>query len=942
MPAAPRTPRLPEPELLERERELGELHDAIAAAQDGDGRLVFVEAGPGLGKTRLLAEASGTAQQGVTVLRARGAELEREFPFGGALQLFEGVVGRPDREHLLAGTAQLAEPLLRGGVPATPSAPGAGDFPLLHGLYWLVANLAERAPVVLVADDAHWLDASTLRFLAYLGQRLPDLAVALLVGARPGEPDGRGALLHELRGQQATRVVRPGPLSPAAVDRLVRDLGFPRTDPAFTAACAELTGGNPFLLRELLAALHEEGREATAAEIPRLRALAPEPVAQALELTLARLGDDATAFARSLAILGDGSRPEHVAELAGLDAEPAAAAAGKLARAGILRDADAPAFRHPMFRSAIEAELRAAERSVAHARAARLLARDGEPDQLVAAHLLATTPGSDPWVVEKLRSAAGAAMARGAPETAARKLERALAERPEPALRAELLLELAAAEGTAGMGDAQARFDEALALLDDPQRRAQALLLAGRLAYNRGEVATAGDRFERGLAEIGDGDDVLARELAAGLASVGMFEPQRGIVRLEAVIEDHDRPPTPTERSVLAQVALQRTVTGEMDAREALALALRAYDGGALLRDETADSVSLYLVTGVLLMADEPEEDIAICTAAIEDARRRGSPIGFAQATYCRAAPRHETAALSDAIADAEQALEMRRFGWGVYAPAAMAILAQAYLERGDVDAADAAINEPIDPRWEEGLAMAWVRTVRARIMLERGQVAAALEMLEPIDGMLGPLRNPALFPYPEVHARALLRAGDRDRAYEVAAEALERSRRFGAARSIGASLTTLGLVAGGDEGIAHLAEAVAVLEASPSILHRIHALAEYGAALRRAGRRQAAREPLRAALELASAHGARATADRAREELVAAGGRPRRERVSGPDALTPSERRVAEMAAAGMTNREIAEALFVTVKAVQFHLGNCFRKLDIAGRGELAAILEP
>src|SRR5919197_5185924 len=134
-----------------------------------------------------------------------------------------------------------------------------------------------------------------------------------------------------------------------------------------------------------------------------------------------------------------------------------------------------------------------------------------------------------------------------------------------------------------------------------------------------------------------------------------------------------------------------------------------------------------------------------------------------------------------------------------------MAVLAQAHLERGEVDAADAAINEPIDPRWEEGIAMAWVRTVRARVMLERGQVGPALELLEPIDAMLGPLRNPALFPYPEIHARALLRAGDRDRAYEVAAEALERSRRFGAARSIGASLTTLGLVAGGGEGIAHL-----------------------------------------------------------------------------------------------------------------------------------------
>jgi DNA-binding CsgD family transcriptional regulator len=389
-------------------------------------------------------------------------------------------------------------------------------------------------------------------------------------------------------------------------------------------------------------------------------------------------------------------------------------------------------------------------------------------------------------------------------------------------------------------------------------------------------------------------------------------------------------------------VALQRTLTCDVHCSEALELARRAYDGGELLADETADSLSLYFVTGVLYMADELEEDIRVCTAAIDDARRRGSVNGFAQATYARAAACHDAGALSDAVADAEAALEMRRFGWGVYAPAALSLLAQLHLERDDLDAAEATIHQPIDPRWEEGLAMAWVRTVQARVALERGETARALGLFESLDETLGPLRNPALFPYAEVRARVHLRAGDRDGAHAVATEALELARRWGAQATIGASLVTLGLVAGGEEGLGHLAEAVAVLDGSPALLRRARALAEHGAALRRAGRRQAAREPLRAALELATAIGARAIARRAREELVTAGGRPRRERLSGPDALTPSEHRVAKMAASGLTNREIAEALFVTVKAVQFHLGNCFRKLDIQGRGELAAALEP
>jgi DNA-binding NarL/FixJ family response regulator len=168
----------------------------------------------------------------------------------------------------------------------------------------------------------------------------------------------------------------------------------------------------------------------------------------------------------------------------------------------------------------------------------------------------------------------------------------------------------------------------------------------------------------------------------------------------------------------------------------------------------------------------------------------------------------------------------------------------------------------------------------------------------------------------------------------------LEQARRVGQARAIGVALRVRGLLCKGEEQISLLTQAVAALEACPSKLEQAHALTDLGAALRRASRRTEAKELLARALDLAAGCGARALAARAREELITAGARPRRERMSGVPALTASERRVAQMAAAGMTNREIAQALFVTMKAVALHLTHVYEKLNISGRTQLPEAL--
>ena len=188
------------------------------------------------------------------------------------------------------------------------------------------------------------------------------------------------------------------------------------------------------------------------------------------------------------------------------------------------------------------------------------------------------------------------------------------------------------------------------------------------------------------------------------------------------------------------------------------------------------------------------------------------------------------------------------------------------------------------------------------------------------------------------VHARsgaalALLRLGEAERARALAEAELADVRILGTPRAIGVALRASGLARGGPEGMALLRESVTVLRESPAALERAHALAALGGMLRRAGHRRDAREPLAEALEIAARCGARPLAARAREELVATGARPRRAWRTGVEALTPQELRVARLAAAGRTNREIAVELYVTLKTVEGHLARAYAKLGIDGR---------
>ena len=285
-------------DLLERESELGGLAERIEAASSGRGATVAIEGEAGIGKTALLAAAVELARmERIEVLAARGGELERDLPYGVVRQLFEPALARTTasrRELLLAGAAGLALP----AISPVDTEAAAGDAPgaVLHGLYWLAANLAAECPLLLVLDDAHWMDAPSLRFLSYLARRAEELPLLIVYAARPGE--GAGNELPALADPElVAAVVRPMALSEAAAGELVARLLGAEGSAAFVRACRMATGGNPFLLRELLSELEADGERPHATDPERVAGLAPESISRATLARLRRLGDPATRLA---------------------------------------------------------------------------------------------------------------------------------------------------------------------------------------------------------------------------------------------------------------------------------------------------------------------------------------------------------------------------------------------------------------------------------------------------------------------------------------------------------------------------------------------------------------------------------------------------------------------------------------------------------------------
>lgn len=934
--------------LLERERELGELDAAFALATVASGRLLAFEGHAGIGKSSLVAAAHARAgAAGLRVLRARCGPLEQEFPWGTAVDLIETALPSSAGERARAlGGAETAVFRLFDRRAAPERSSGAQTvFSIVHGLFWLIAELAERQPLALLVDDAQWCDTNSLRFLLYLLERLDQLPVAVVLAYRPAAHGHLPELLERIAGHRGSRVHRVEALGLGSVSTLVRAV-FPAAGDAFLRACAQRTAGNPFYLHELLLALSAERESASEIDLAQVEQLAPRSISRSVLVRVARIDQSAGALARAVAILGARAEFRHAAELAELDHHDASRALDALTETEILRIGEPLAFAHPIVGAAIYDDIPAGERGRSHARAARLMDRDGIDPLRVATQLLASNPRNDPWVASMLHTAAQLALVRASPQAAARYLARALQEPPPAELRGALLLALGNARAMTGetAGAVQA-FDAALQLLDEPYTRAEGRFARGRALSMQGNHLQAAKSFQAGLAELSDTNCQLARELRVAYVSSASLEVslrKHALAGLEALRRDSGQAPTSGERALLAQHALQASLAGEPQQR-VRELAERAWGDGGLLVEETADGPTWNLLTGALSFSEQFAFCESVCNEVLADARRRGSPMAFATASYCRSYPLFQRGRIVDSLADVQFALEARADGWEMFLPTAYALLALGHLERGEPDAAADAIALAEDPDIHENLGYAWLLDARGRLHLASGRPTDALRDFLAAGELLAhklSMPSPGIIPWRASAARTAHAIGDADHARTLAEEDLALSRRVGAPGMIGRALHTLGVIEANDDGLRRLQEAADTLARSPAGLEHAHTLVDLGAALRRNGERAASREPLRTGLALAEQGGAGALHERARVELAATGARPRKPLLTGLDSLTPSELRVARMAAEGQTNRQIAQALFVTIKAVEAHLHHSYQKLDIDTRKDLASAL--
>jgi DNA-binding CsgD family transcriptional regulator len=942
--------------LCEREDELARVDALMTAACAGRGGVLLITGPAGIGKTVLLEAARERAAQAeMRVLAGRGGELESGFSFGVVRQLFEPLLvgaSAAEREALLAGAARRALIALEDQAGTVPlEAESEAPFAVMHGLYWLAVNACAAGPLLVAVDDLHWADQASLRFVLYLADRLAGLPVALALSWRAAETGDGASRLARLEQIAADGVVSLTPLRRSGVRTLlIQEFG---TAPAerFAEACHAVTGGNAFLLRELIQQLRADGIGPDEEAAAQVAALGPRSVARAVALRVARLGPAAGELARAAAVLGDGAQLRHAAVLAGVGLADAAAAADGLAGIGVFEPGTPLRFVHPIVRTAVHDDIPRAGRGLRHAEAARLLAAEGADLDAVCAHLLVCEPAGSAEVVERLQAAAARAVGRGAPESAAAYLRRAMAETADVSLRALLARELGLAEKVLGDPAAAEHLRESLRLTSDPAMRAAVTPDLAELLLLGGQWEAGTALVREALAELTD-RDVPSGEPAtaavarleswwAGLSAydpslVGELDQRLGELRSAA------RGPDVASRRLAGLLAGVLAWRGERGPG-VLALLDHALDHGRLLARVDSDSLMAAQALFGPVMLEQLGRAEELADQLVAQSRSRGSVVGLVIAGCMHAAVRARRGELVGAETEVRTVIEIAvEYGMAFAIPSALWYGADALIERpGLADVAALADIAALPSDLARTASGALLREVRGRLALAAGDLSTARAELKAAAGTYEALHlvSPGASCWRSALALAVA-AEDPGEARRLANSELEEARRAGLPRPAGIALRTRGMLEGGERGLGDLREAAELAAEAGARLEHARTLVELGAALRRANQRIAARGPLRTGLDLAYRCGATRLTQRARDELLAAGARPRRGALTGLEALTTSERRVAELAATGMSNPEIAQALFVTLNTVEGHLRHAYQKLSISSRGQLPAAL--
>lgn len=929
--------------LLERDRELAEIDAGIAAAIANEGSFLVLEGRSGMGKSALLAEARRRARAaGLGMGSARGSELGGEFAFGVVRQLFEsamGSVSKEERSDLFDGAGSLAEPVLdiRG------EAGSGGQFAAMHGLYWLVVNVSARSPLLLTVDDAHWADAVSLRWLAYLLNRLEGLPILVAMATRPPQSGPQAETLAGILAQPAVRILHLEALGEGSVAALVRTMMGSDPDPTFTAACLQATAGNPLGLNEALRELVARGVAPTEEGVGDLEGWAPDAIARRVVRDLRLLGDEPERLARALAVIGDGTKVHLIATLADLEVDRAAEAADDLVEADLVAPGRPLRFAHPLLGAAVYDRVPHAGRQRLHRRAAEILRTEGADPEAVAAHLLRSEVGAGADMIECLRAAAPLALRRGAPEAAVSYLRRAVAENSTGAgVRLAMLADLGRAELAAGDEAATKDLREALTGAEDRGFRGAILSDLAMAVLMQNNEPACRDLLAEAMAELKTCDPDASTNLECIIAGMSVGDPRSAPSVDSYLPRLRELAGSGTASAELARVTLLAILSfRDGNLAEAMVWLESDFEPKALFQGRYSHLFGVSWSMMALQGVDDPQRLASWCETVMGEAAVDGYPPTVLTAMVFKAYAECRLGLLAEAEADATAAFDLSQQLMPFWAPVAAAYLAEILVEQGRPQAAyDVMESISLGPGLTGGVTEAIFAGVRGRARCAVGSQQLGLEDLRASGRLCEVLRmtNPVLWPWRASLATAL-RQACADEATQLAEANLANARRSGLPRAIGVALSTLAALDHESAIDLHRAS-VAVLQGSSAPLDLARSLTELGSALRRQGHRVEAREPLREALEIAARCGAVPLMERARLEALAAGARPRRPRLRGVHALTPSELRVARLAAEGRSNREIAQALFITMKTVGDHLGSSYGKLDITSRQQLTAAL--
>jgi DNA-binding NarL/FixJ family response regulator len=933
-PPAPLRPRATnEDPLLERDRPLEDLDRCLVDAIAGRGRLVLVPGPAGIGKSRLLAEVRGRADSiGARVVWAKCSELEREFAFGAARQLFEETLAVSDRDQLLAGAASPARSIF-DSTPTRSSATDANEasFATLHGLYWLTVNLSSDQPLVLAVDDLQWCDSGSLRFLTYLLRRLEDLPVFVVASLRTDQRSHDQQLLDELGRDLSTIVVRLDPLTRAGAATLVRSRLGPDAEPEFCDACYDVTAGNPLLLRQLLRALAAEGVGTGAAQAGTVRRLGSQAVSSMVLSRLRRLPAESIAVARALAVLGDGTGLPVLARLAELPEDVAAQRTADLTEADIVQPSSPITFVHSLVREAVYDDLAPGERELMHERAAGWLDRSGASAEQIAAQLLLAPARSNQWNVDVLRRAATEAIYRGAPDGAATYLRRALDEPPTATDRPDVLLDLARAEASVNGIAALEHLEAAYQTLADPGRRAvAALALARTMIFGAPRGAAA--EFARSAREQLPPDSVDAGQglLAIERVSVHIhgLDADTWPLAVEGDVEPAIEGRGQGAKMLAADLAWERLCAGR-PLHESASMARLALSGETLF---TADEGLLWSAAMVAL--DLADVDI---TPQWDSAMARAHQSGSLFSVLSISLWRGHSLLRRGELPEAEESL---RGGVGQFdmwlgatsaPPYGVALLASLLLERDRVDEARALLKgrRPIVVNSD---ADRMLTEAQAQVLLVEGRYAEALPVLQASKAALPHLQNPAWRGGPALEAQALHGLGRDREAADILTVEIERARRWGAPSTLGRLLRLRGDVTVATDraaGLHDLIESRQELSRAPARLQYGKTLRALGVALLAgpAAERDEAISLLQLALEIAESCSSERLRRTVADALSGAGAPVPPGSSAALSVLGSTGRKVLALADSGIAPKQIAQSLFLTPGMVE-------RILETARRG--------